>query len=46
LAEASEIVGWGEIAQGLVGSVVVVTVREGVDEGLKLVDAVGEVIGG
>jgi len=36
----------GEVAKGLVGSVVVVAMREGVDEGLEFVDAVGEFGGG
>ena len=44
-AEAIEILCWGEVAKGLVGSVVVVSVGEGVDEGLELVDAVGQVVG-
>jgi hypothetical protein len=33
-----EILGWGSIAKGLVGSVVIEAVGEGVDEGLQLVD--------
>jgi hypothetical protein len=45
-AEATEILRWGEIAKGLMGSVVVVAVGEGVDEGLELVDLVGELVGG
>ena len=44
MAEGSEILGWGEIAKGLVGSLVVVSVSEGVDEGLEFVDAMGEVV--
>ena len=40
-AEACEILGWGEIAKGLMRSVVVVSVGEGVDERLELVDAAG-----
>jgi hypothetical protein len=44
--EAFEILWWGEVAKGLVGSVVVVSVGEGVDEGPELVDAVGQVVGG
>src|SRR5947209_12987565 len=43
---AFEILRWGEIAKGLVRSVVVVPMGEGVDEGLELVDPGGQVIGG
>ena len=36
----------GEVAKGLMRSVVIVAVGEGVDEGLEFVDAVGQVVGG
>ncbi len=42
----TEILGWREIAKGLVRSVVIVPVGEGVDERLELIDAGGQVIGG
>ena len=45
-AESVEILGCGEVAKGLMGSVVVVAMGEGVDEGLEFVDAVGEFEGG
>jgi hypothetical protein len=45
-AEATEILGWSEIAKGLMGSVVVVAVGEGVNERLECVDPVGELVGG
>ena len=35
----TEILGWREIAKGLVRSVVIVPVGEGVDERLELIDA-------
>ena len=41
-----EILRWGEVAKGLVGSVVIISVGEGVDEGLELIDAIGQVVGG
>ena len=44
-AAVDEILGWGEIAKGLVRSLVVVSVGEGVDEGLELVDLVGQFVG-
>ena len=46
LAEAAEIVCWSEIAKGLMRSVVVVSVGEGVNERLEFVDARGQVVGG
>ena len=45
-ADASEVLGWGEVAKGLVGSVVIISVGEGVDEGLEFVDPDGQVVGG
>jgi hypothetical protein len=45
-AEGLEILCWGSVAKGLVGPVVVEAVGEGVDEGLQLVDAVRQVVGG
>ena len=43
-AAGGEILGWGEIAKVVVGSVVVVSVGEGVDEGLEFVDTVREIL--
>jgi hypothetical protein len=45
-AEAAEILGWSEIAKGLVGSVVVVAMGEGFDERLEFVDTIEQVVGG
>src|SRR5580700_3049839 len=45
-AEGFEILRRGSIAKGLVRSVVIEAVGEGVDEGLQLVDAVRQVVGG
>jgi hypothetical protein len=45
-ADAVEILGWGDVAKGLMGSMVVVSVGEGVDEGLEFVHAGGQVVGG
>ena len=45
-AETTEILFGGDVAKGLVGSVVVVSMSEGVDEGLELVDSMGQLVGG
>src|ERR1700722_18646381 len=45
-AEVSEILGWSAIAKGLVRSVVVVSMGEGVDERLELIDTGGQVVRG
>lgn len=45
-ADWCEILGWSEIAKGLVRSVVVVLMGEGVDERLELIDAGGQFVGG
>jgi len=44
--EGAEILCRSEVAKGLVGSVVIVSVGEGVDEGLEFVDAAGQVVCG
>jgi hypothetical protein len=44
-AEAAETLGWSEIAKGLVRSLVVVSVGEGIDERLEFVDLVGQLVG-
>ncbi len=38
--------GWGEIAKNLVGPAMVLSVGKGVDEGLELSDAAGQIVGG
>jgi hypothetical protein len=43
-AEGLEILGWGFVAKGLVRSVVIEPMGEGVDEGLELIDAVWQVV--
>jgi hypothetical protein len=43
-AEGLEILFWGFAAKGIMGSVVVEPVSEGVDEGLQFVDAVRQVV--
>ena len=43
-AEGLEILGWGFVAKGLMGSVVIEAMGEGVDEGLEFVDAVWQVV--
>jgi hypothetical protein len=43
-ADGSEILRRGSVAKGLVRSVVVVSVGEGVDERLELIDAAGQVV--
>jgi hypothetical protein len=43
-SEGLEILGWGFVAKGLVGSVVIEAMGEGVDEGLELIDAVWQVV--
>jgi len=45
-AEGVEILCWSEVAKGLVGSVVIASVSECVDEGLEFVEAVGPVVCG
>jgi hypothetical protein len=45
-AEGAEILGWRLAVEGVVRPVVVEAVREGVDEGLQLVEAVRQVVAG
>jgi hypothetical protein len=45
-AECFEILGWGSAVEGIVRSVVVEAVGEGVDKGLQLIEAVGQVVDG
>ena len=45
-AEGLERLRWGSSGRGVVGPVVVESVREGVDKGLELIDTAGQVVGG
>jgi hypothetical protein len=45
-ADSVEILGWGSAVEGVVRPVMIEAMGEGVDEGLQLVDAVGQVVGG
>ncbi len=45
-ADGGEVLGWSEVAKGLVRSVMIESVGEGIDAGLEAVEAVREVVAG